>query len=209
MFSPEMSKCIYLLTTPDCLLWLKKKKTWKEGSRREFMHKLNSQKKAAGRVSVVLFWLSSLTGDDTAVCLHSHPVNHFIHPAKLPSVVFCSSTKLSSPVVSCMTCLSLTFSVLSHSHTHSRNYRARMAEIKQSNVSHTHTHTGRGFDGISCPRLTSQYSLHIALNVCHSPEEFTQEQRLLRIQGESRVEEQEKEECFCRQQETMHANGRH
>ena len=173
------------------------------------MHKLNSQKKAAGRVSVVLFWLSSLTGNDTAVCLHSHPVNHFIHPAKLPSVVFCSSTKLSSPVVSCMTCLSLTFSVLSHSHTHTVETPGLGWQRSSSQTFHTHTHTGRGFDGISCPRLTSQYSLHIALNVCHSPEEFTQEQRLLRIQGESRVEEQEKEECFCRQQETMHAKGRH
>lgn len=76
-----------------------------------------------------------------------------------------------------------------------------MAEIKQSNVSLTHTQA-EGFDGISRPRLTSQYSLRIAPNVCHSPEEFTQEQRLLRIHGE-RAEEG----GVFRQWETMHVKG--
>lgn len=77
-----------------------------------------------------------------------------------------------------------------------------MAEIKQSNVSHTHTRRPRGFDGISRPRLTSQYSLRIAPNVCHSPEEFTQEQRLLRIHGERAGEG-----GVFRQRETMHVKG--
>lgn len=116
---PEISQCIYFLTTPDCLVaWNMVWGGWLD------LHQMQKRTEQFTQVVFKTWWVIFVqhVGTKLLVCgvrlemiqlwLDCHPVNHFIqYSPKLQSLLLCSSTKLSIPVMSCRICLSLIFSV--------------------------------------------------------------------------------------------------